>query len=76
MRRNQHVVPNGKLWSVKGAGTNRATSTHGTQKKAIEKAREIAQNQRTEVFIHNRQGQFRDRDSYGNDPCPPRDRVH
>jgi hypothetical protein len=23
-------------------------------------------------FIHNRQGQIRERDSYGNDPYPPK----
>jgi hypothetical protein len=28
------------------------------------------------VVIHRRNGQIRDSDSYGGDPCPPRDRKH
>ncbi|NLW31132.1 MAG: DUF2188 domain-containing protein [Fibrobacter sp.] len=76
MSRNQHVVPHGKEWGVKGAGAERFTSLHSTQAEAIEAGREIARNQQKELFIHNRHGQIRDRDSYGNDPCPPRDRVH
>ncbi len=35
-------------------------------------AREIAINQRSEVVIHDRQGLIRDKDSYGNDPNPPK----
>ena len=30
-------------------------------------ARDIALNQRSELFIHNRQGQIRERDSHGNE---------
>lgn len=76
MGRSQHVVPNGDGWGVRGAGAERFTSLHSTQAEAIGAARQIAQNQQSELFIHNRHGQIRDRDSYGNDPCPPRDRVH
>ncbi len=28
------------------------------------------------TFIHRPDGRIRDRDSYGNDPCPPRDKKH
>ena len=64
----QHVVPNGTKWSVRQAGSSRATKTFDTQGKAIEKGREIAKNQGTELFIHGRDGRIRERDSYGNDP--------
>ena len=36
------------------------------------RGREIAINQGSELFIHRPNGQIRDRDSYGNDPFPPR----
>ena len=72
MGKNQHVVPDGDGWSVKGAGNSKATSTHITQQDAINAAREIAKNQRSELFIHNRQGQIRERNTYGNDPHPPK----
>ena len=29
-----------------------------------------------EVIIQGRNGQIRSKDSYGNDPCPPRDKEH
>ncbi len=69
---NQHVVPrSGGNWAVKGAGNQRDTSVHDTQQEAFEAAREIAQNQKSEVLLHNRQGQIRERNTYGNDPHPP-----
>ncbi len=71
MGKNQHVVPRGGQWGVVGAGNSRATSLHQTQADAIRAAREIAQNQRGELFIHRPNGQIRDRNSYGNDPYPP-----
>lgn len=71
-KRNQHVVPHDDGWAVRGAGSQRASSVHGTQRAAIEAAREIARNQRTELFIHGRDGRIRERDSHGGDPFPPR----
>ena len=43
-----------------------------TQKEAIAKAREIAINQKSELFIHGENGRIRERNSYGNDPYPPK----
>lgn len=74
MRKNQHVVPADGLWGVRGEGNSRLTSIHETQAEAIDAAREIAINQRSEVVIHRRDGRIRDKDSYGTDPAPPRDR--
>lgn len=71
-KRNQHIVPQGDAWAVKGAGANRATVVVNTQKEAVDRAREIARNQGTEVLIHGRDGRIRERDSYGNDPFPPK----
>jgi hypothetical protein len=52
MGKNQHVVKNGIKWSVKGAGNEKATKNFDTQKEAIDYAREIAINQKSEVVIH------------------------
>lgn len=71
-KRGQHVVPSGTGWSVRKAGSSRASGTFTTQRDAIAKARTIAKNQRTEVYIHGRDGKIRSRDSYGNDPHPPK----
>ena len=73
---NQHVVPRDDGCAVKGEGNNKDTSHHQTQGEAIKVARDIAINQRGEVVIHGRDGKIRDKDSYGNDSCPPRDRKY
>ena len=70
---NQHVVPNGDIWQVKSEGSTRATKNFNTQREAIDFARDIARNQKSELVIHRKNGQIRDKDSYGNDPCPPKD---
>lgn len=71
--RNQHVTPHPHGgWQVKGAGNSRATVRTGTQKEAVTIAREIARNQKSEYFTHGKNGQIRARDSYGNDPYPPK----
>lgn len=72
MGKNQHVVPHGGGWAVRGTGNEEVTSTHRTQAEAQAVAREIAINQQSEVVIHRPNGQIRDKDSYGNDDFPPR----
>lgn len=72
MGKNQHVVPTEKGWGVRGEGNNKVTQTFDTQKEAIDKARTIAKNQQSELIIHNKEGEIRARDSYGNDPHPPK----
>jgi hypothetical protein len=76
MGKNQHVVPVGSDWGVRGEGNERLTSVHDTQGDAIEAGREIAINQHSELVIHRRDGRIRDSDSYGHDPLSPRDRKH
>jgi hypothetical protein len=73
MGRNQHVVPFGDRWAVRGEGNSRRTSLHDTQRGAIDDAASIARNQHAELLIHGQNGRIRERESYGNDPFPPRD---
>jgi uncharacterized protein YdaT len=72
MSTNQHVVPHKDGWAVRGEGAGKASSIHTTQADAIERGREVAQNQRSELFIHGRDGRIRERDSKGHDPFPPK----
>lgn len=71
---NQHVVPNNGQWQVKRQDSEKATKNFETQKQAIDYARSIAIKQQSELVIHGRDGRIRDKDSYGNDPCPPKDK--
>lgn len=74
--KNQHVVPYKNDWAVRGERNSRVTSVHPTQSRAIDAAKDIAQRNRSEVVIHRPTGPIRDRDSYGRDPNPPKDRKH
>jgi adenine/guanine phosphoribosyltransferase-like PRPP-binding protein len=76
-KKNQHVVPVGSgKWGVRGEGNGKITKITTTQSDAIVIARDIAKNQGSELVIHRQNGQIRDKDSYGNDPCPPEDKKH
>lgn len=72
MSKNQHVVRHPDGWAVKGAGNERATKVVDTQKEAIVIAKEIAKNQSSELLIHGKNGQIREKNSYGNDNYPPK----
>jgi len=75
--KNQHVVPTPSgNWGVRGEGNSKLTKVTSTQAQAIEVAREIAKNQSSEVVVHRKDGIIRDKDSYGKDPCPPKDKKH
>ena len=71
-KKGQHVVPTNGKWSVRKAGSERASGVYDTQKEAVTRAREIAQNQQTELYIHGRDGRIRERNTYGKDPHPPK----
>lgn len=73
MGKNQHITPHKDGgWQVKGAGNSHATVRTDTQAEAIKIGREIARGQGSELVIHRPNGQIRAKDSYGNDPFPPR----
>jgi uncharacterized protein DUF2188 len=75
-RSNLHVVPHNGGWAVRREGAARVSSTHATQRAAEGAARNTARREQGEVFTHRPNGQIRDRDSYGSDPCPPQDAQH
>jgi len=72
--KNQHVVNHPQGWAVKGAGNTKATKVVSTQKEAIAIAENIAKNQQSDTKVHGVNGQIRAGNSYGNDPCPARDK--
>lgn len=71
-KRNQHIVPHQDGWAVRGAGAERATQTSDRKTDAVQRGREISQNQGTELLIHGRDGQIQSKDSHGHDPFPPK----
>lgn len=76
-KKDVHVVqhPDGG-WATRRSGNSRVSDRHPTQQAAIDTGRGRARRDQVELVIHDRQGRIRDKDSYGNDPCPPRDKKH
>jgi hypothetical protein len=68
MGKNQHVVSLGDRWAVKEEGATEPLAVFKTQSEAWEKAKSIARKERTEAFLHGRDGQVRERNTYGHDP--------
>lgn len=76
MGKNQWVVKKDDKWAVKGEGNKKATKVTDTQKEAIKVAKEIAKNQGSELIVQGKNGKIVSKDSYGNDPCPPKDKEN
>lgn len=66
--KGQHVVPRKEGWAVKTAGASKASKVYTTEKAAIVAATAKAKKDKSELYIHGRDGRIRERNSYGNDP--------
>ncbi len=73
-RRANHVVASkGKgRWAVKKSGSLRASKSFDRKKDAVKYARELSRKEKTELYIHKKNGLIQDRNSYGEDPFPPK----
>jgi uncharacterized protein YdaT len=72
-RKEHHVVPNPRGgWDVKKNGADRASIHTDTKQEAVNKGRDISNNQGTEFVIHGKDGRIQQSDSHGSDPHPPK----
>lgn len=70
---NQHVVKREDGWGVLKENGTRDTVVVDTQREAERVAKSIAENQGGDVFIHDRHGKIRERNTYGKeDHFPPK----
>jgi hypothetical protein len=71
LKKSQHVVsnPNGG-WSVLRSGAARATRVFDNKEDAVSFARTLAEKERTELYVHRRDGTIQQRDSYGQGGLP------
>lgn len=71
--KNQHVLPReGGNWAVKTEGASRDTKVYKNKDNAVEHAKNIASNRKSELFIHGRTGKIQERNTYGKDKFPPK----
>lgn len=69
------VSPNGEAWwRVHKSWASRDIQHFDTKKEAIERATEVAKNQRIELKIQKQNWKIWGWNSYWSDPFPPRDR--
>ena len=74
-RREYHVVPQDGKWAVKRDNAQRSSAVFERKVDAENRGRELARGLGAELIIHKLNGRIQNPNSYGNDPCPPRDRV-
>jgi hypothetical protein len=74
-KRSNHVVPSSSGWAVRKSGAERASRVFETKGGAVNYGRELSKVEKTELFIHKSNGMIQNRNSYGNDPLPPKDKV-
>jgi hypothetical protein len=73
MKKSQHVVPRTDGgWAVRKSGAARASKVFTNQREAVRYAKDVAQKEGGEMYIHRFDGTIRDRSSYGNDTQPPK----
>ncbi|MBK9107361.1 MAG: DUF2188 domain-containing protein [Saprospiraceae bacterium] len=75
-KKNFHSVPWDGDWAVKKGGVEKPISIHHTQVASEAKTQKLAKQNETEAVYHNRKGQIKDKDSYGNDPSSIIDKKH
>lgn len=71
-RNNVHVVQRRNQWGTLRESAARTSGNFDTQAQAIQAGREMAKQGQGELLIHRKEGGIRARNSYGNDPFPPK----
>jgi len=71
-KRDVHVTPRPDGgWGVGREGGQRQSSLHDTQAAAATEGRRLAREDGVEFNLHGRNGQIREKDSYGRERYPP-----
>ncbi len=75
-RKEIHVTPNSDRggWDAKKNELERSSKHFETKKDAMDWSRDQAKQQGRELIPHGRDGRIQNPNSYGNDPCPPKDK--
>ena len=59
-------------WESKKEGAEKASKVTDTQAEAWDYSKEQAKKGKGEAFLKNKGGKIRERNTYGNDPYPPK----
>ena len=75
-KKNQYVVPTQSGWGVRSENSQRLTVKTETKAEAVKIATDIAKNNHSELTILGSNGRIQNKNSFGSDPFPPRDKKH
>ena len=67
-----HTVPYDDGWANRREGASRVSKVFEMKREAQQAGRDTAQRERTEHVIHKQDGTIGEKNSYGNDPRPPK----
>jgi len=70
--KNIWVVRHSSGWAVRIEGDSSPVFIYNRQALAIAQGLTLARKRRCELIIQNRKAKIREKNSYGNDPHPPR----
>lgn len=77
-KRNIHTVFNKErsMWETKLEGQSAPLSSSHKKDTTLGKSIKEAKEREVEHIIHKKDGKITDKDSYGEDPFPPKDKVN
>ncbi len=66
------VSPKGSQWKVQSVGARKAAGLFDKKADALLKGTQVAKNQKAELIIQKQNGKIQEKNSFGNDPYPPK----
>ncbi|MEX0806227.1 MAG: DUF2188 domain-containing protein [Candidatus Binatia bacterium] len=75
-KKDAHVVRSSKgSWVVRKSGSSRAAKVFDSHEAAVTYGRTLAKNEGSDLYVHHPDGTIRNKNSYGKDPFPPREKT-
>ena len=73
---NIWIVPHKDGWAVKREKAQRSIVVTPTKQEANAIGHQIGKNSKVNVITQRKDGTIQSHDTFGNDPCPPKDKEH
>lgn len=75
-RKEIHIVPNSKKggWDAEKPELSKISKHFEKKQDAVEWSKEQAKKEGREMIPHGKDGKIQNPNSYGGDPCPPKDK--
>ena len=75
MKNNIHVLYKDNEWYIKIENNDEIIKTFNTKDEAIIYGEKLAKKDKLELVIHNKNNIISNKNSYGNDSNPPKDKI-